>query len=145
MNTKEQALSKNIKYTITPNDMNFFYSDEARGIRLQVDYLKAEEKMKKEGVTHTIVVFGSARTKEDEKYYKEARKFGNMVGSSGETPQDSHVTIMTGGGPLHYSELLTTLIYKTGFKFYKFGEASALAVFNFGFILLVPIIFFIIV
>lgn len=51
------------------------------------------------------------------------------------------VLIMTGGGPLHYSELLTTLIYKTGFKFYKFGEASALAVFNFGFILLVSLVY----
>ncbi len=48
------------KYTITDEDMNFFYSDEARGVRLQVDYLKAEEKMKKEGIEHTIVVFGSA-------------------------------------------------------------------------------------
>jgi len=99
MDTEEQTLAKNQKYTITQNDIDFFYSDEARGIRLQVDYLKAEEKMKKEGVTHTIVVFGSARTKEDDKYYKEARKFGNLVGSSGESPQDSHVTIMTGGGP----------------------------------------------
>ena len=51
------------------------------------------------------------------------------------------VIIMTGGGPLHFSELLTTLIYKTGFKFYKFGEASALAAFNFGFILVISLVY----
>lgn len=51
------------------------------------------------------------------------------------------VLIMTGGGPLHFTELLTTLIYKTGFKFYKFGEAAALAVLNFGFILALSLLY----
>ncbi len=87
------------KYTITYEDMNFFYSNAARGVRLQVDYLKAEEKMKSEGVEHTIVVFGSARTKEDNINYKEARKFGRLVGKSGKGPEDCHITLMTGGGP----------------------------------------------
>ena len=99
MGIQEQTLSKREKYTITQDDMDFFYSDEARGVRLEVDYLKAEEKMRKEGVDHTIVVFGSARTKEDDKYYAEARKFGALVGSSGKNPEDCHVSIMTGGGP----------------------------------------------
>lgn len=99
MNIKEHEMMKHEKYTITQDDMDFFYSDEARGVRLEVDYLKAEEKMKKEGVDHTIVVFGSARTKEDDKYYAEARKFGTLVGSSGKNPEDCHVSIMTGGGP----------------------------------------------
>ena len=49
------------------------------------------------------------------------------------------VLIMTGGGPLHFSELLTTHIYKTGFRFYKFGEASAIAAFNFSFVLVISI------
>lgn len=99
MDINEQELSKLETYTITQDDMDFFYSNEARGVRLQVDYLKAEEKMKKEGIAHTIVVFGSARSKEDDKYYKEARKFGRLVGSSGDNPEDSHISIMTGGGP----------------------------------------------
>ena len=89
MNIKEHVLSKKEKYTITQDDIDFFYSDEARGIRLQVDYLKAEEKMKKEGVTHTIVVFGSARTKEEDKHYKEARKFGALWWlQAGKGPED---------------------------------------------------------
>jgi uncharacterized protein (TIGR00730 family) len=32
-------------------------------------------------------------------YYDEARLFGQLVGKSGKTPQDCHVTLMTGGGP----------------------------------------------
>lgn len=103
------------KYTITNEDMNFFYSDEARGVRLQVDYLKAEEQMKKEGIEHTIVVFGSARTREDDKYYKEARKFGKLVGSSGKSPEDCQVCIMTGGGP-GIMEAANRGAYDTGAK-----------------------------
>ncbi len=48
-------------FEVAEEDKNFIYSDEARGVRLQLDYLKAEVKMKKEGIDHTIVVFGSAR------------------------------------------------------------------------------------
>ncbi|GIU00266.1 hypothetical protein TSL6_07720 [Sulfurovum sp. TSL6] len=122
-------------YEIAEEDKNFIYSDEARGVRLQLDYLKAEVKMQKQGVDHTIVVFGSARIvefdiaikelKKIEKeleasphseallialkkaesivrkshYYDEARKFGQLVGKSGKSPEDMHVTLMTGGGP----------------------------------------------
>ncbi len=122
-------------FEIAEEDKNFIYSDEARGVRLQLDYLKAEVKMKKQGIDHTIVVFGSARIVEFDVamermkkienkleasphsetllaslkqaesmvrksiYYDEARKFGQLVGKSGKTPQDCHVTLMTGGGP----------------------------------------------
>ena len=122
-------------FEIAEEDKNFIYSDDARGVRLQLDYLKAEVKMKKHGIDHTIVVFGSARIvefdaamkkmKQIEKklegdthdealhaelkkaesmvrksiYYDEARKFGELVGTSGKKPEDSRVTLMTGGGP----------------------------------------------
>ena len=122
-------------FEVAEEDKNFLYSDEARGVRLQLDYLKAEVKMKKQGIDHTIVVFGSARIigfdaaikklKKIEKklklspnskklltalgvaekmlkkslYYDEARKFGQLVGRSGKSPEDCHVTLMTGGGP----------------------------------------------
>jgi len=96
---KKAQKRKREKYTISEEDLDFYYTDEARGLRLQVDYLKAEEKMKQEGVEYTIVVFGSARTPEDNINYQEARKFGAMVGKSGKSPQDCHLTLMTGGGP----------------------------------------------
>ncbi|MCO4845515.1 MAG: LOG family protein [Sulfurovum sp.] len=130
-----KAIVNDPTYEIAEEDKSFIYSDEARGVRLQLDYLKAEVKMNKQGIDHTIVVFGSARIvefdvamnelKKIEKellnsphseallsalkrcesmvgksiYYDEARKFGQLVGKSGKTPEDCHVTLMTGGGP----------------------------------------------
>ncbi|MEN8727977.1 MAG: LOG family protein [Sulfurovum sp.] len=130
-----KAIVNDPTYEVAEEDKNFIYSDEARGVRLQLDYLKAEVKMNKQGIDHTIVVFGSARIvefdvamkelKKIEKelensphsesllsalkraesmvrksiYYDEARKFGQLVGKSGKTPEDCHVTLMTGGGP----------------------------------------------
>ncbi len=130
-----KAIINDPTYEVAEEDKNFIYSDEARGVRLQLDYLKAEVKMNKQGIDHTIVVFGSARIVEfdvamkelrkTEKelensphsesllsalkraesmvrksiYYDEARKFGQLVGKSGKTPEDCHVTLMTGGGP----------------------------------------------
>ena len=51
------------------------------------------------------------------------------------------VLIMTGGGPLHYTELLSTFLYKTGFQYYKFGEAAVLSVLNFLIILVLSIVY----
>ncbi len=122
-------------FKVAEDDKNFLHSDEARGVRLQLDYLKAEVEMQKQGIDHTIVVFGSARIidektalkklKKIEKklkltpgsnkllnklwkaksmvkkslYYNEARKFGQLIGESGTSPEDCHITLMTGGGP----------------------------------------------
>jgi len=127
--------TKKSKYELTQDAVDFFYSDAARGIRLQVDYEKAEVRIKEAGIEHTIVVFGSARIKPSDValeeikriesalesnaldtsllqeleqakkalhqslYYEEARKFGQLVGKSGHGPDDSHVTLVTGGGP----------------------------------------------
>ncbi len=38
------------------------------------------------------------------------------------------VWILTRGGPMHRTELLSTLLYKQGFTFWEFGMASAIAV-----------------
>jgi len=94
-----QNILSGTSYAVAEEDKNFLYSDPARGVRLQLDYLKAEVKMREEGINHTIVVFGSARTPEDTPYYNEARTFGQMVGKSGKNPEDCYVTLMTGGGP----------------------------------------------
>jgi len=122
-------------YKMAEQDIDFLNSYETRGIRLELDYLKPELKMKEHGIEHTIVVFGSARIVErktalkrleriekmlkekpdDRKllrelyvaermvgksiYYDDARKFGQLVGRSGDAVEDSRVTLMTGGGP----------------------------------------------
>ncbi|WP_456486087.1 LOG family protein [Hydrogenimonas sp.] len=51
-------------YRLAEEDPDFLKSYEARGNRLELDYLKPELIMKKFGIEHTIVVFGSARIRE---------------------------------------------------------------------------------
>lgn len=42
-------------------DIAFLDGDDARGVRLQLDYLKPDRLLRQHGVEHTIVVFGSTR------------------------------------------------------------------------------------
>jgi len=69
-----QELIKNLMespgYKVASEDPLFMESYEARGIRLELDYLKAELSMHSLGNEHTIAVFGSARIVE----YKTAKK-----------------------------------------------------------------------
>ncbi len=131
-NEKEKALLKEIlnspTYKLAEDDKEFINTYEARGIRLELDYLKAELIMKEYGIEHTIVTFGSARilpkdvaqkrlemlleknSSEEEllkaakalemsRFYEDARKLGHLIGSSGKSPSDNRVMVMTGGGP----------------------------------------------
>lgn len=78
-----------------------------RAQRLAAGYLQAELVMRKHGIRHTIVVFGSTRIRESAQisttdqtdYYQVAREFGAIVGRSGRGPGDCRLTLMTGGGP----------------------------------------------
>jgi len=130
-----EEIMKSPTYMMPEEDVNFLNSYEARGVRLELDYLKTELKMNEYGIKHTIVVFGSARIVErdtamkrleaiqeeikkqkDDRvllrelyiaermvgksiYYEDARRFGQIVGTSGKTAEDCRVTLMTGGGP----------------------------------------------
>jgi len=49
--------------------------------------------------------------------------------------------VMTGGGPIHATELMTTYIYELSFNFYRFGKGAALAVFLFGINLIFTLIY----
>jgi len=69
-----EAIINDPTFEIAEEDKNFIYSDEARGVRLQLDYLKAEVKMQKQGIDHTIVVFGSARIVEFDVAMKALKK-----------------------------------------------------------------------
>ena len=48
-------------YRQADQDVDFLNEDGTRGVRLQIDYQKAETILKQAGVNHSIVVFGSAR------------------------------------------------------------------------------------
>jgi len=129
-----KRIMANPNYVEADRDIDFLRRDETRSVRLQVDYLKAEQLLEEHGIEHTIVVFGSTRIVEEAEakrnldalkraygeddskqlkkelriakkvlkkshYYDVARRFGEIVGSSGRGPEDAKVTLMTGGGP----------------------------------------------
>lgn len=66
-------------YKLAIEDVDFLNSDDARGIRLQLDYLKPELMMKKHGVKYTVVVFGSARIKEPQSAFKELGRIKKLL------------------------------------------------------------------
>ena len=122
-------------YLQADQDIDFLNQDEMLGVRLELDYLKAELLLRKHKVENTIVVFGSTRLQgpagaarkvaaaqaslaampddkelqrelkvaqsilEKSHYYEEARAFGRLVAEAGGGPQDSRLTLVTGGGP----------------------------------------------
>ncbi len=66
-------------YKLAIEDTNFLLSDETRGVRLQLDYLKPELIMQKYGIKRTIVVFGSARIKEPASAMRELEKIKDLL------------------------------------------------------------------
>jgi len=59
-----QAILDSPSYRQADQDTAFLNTDDARGVRLQIDYLKAELLLEQHQVRHTIVVFGSTRIPE---------------------------------------------------------------------------------
>src|ERR1700728_4483455 len=88
-------------YRLAALDPDFLLSDSMRGVRLQLEYEKAEERLRAWVVRSTIVVFGSARVRptgigrEAESsaaprpgdrsalWYEEARRFGRIASERG--------------------------------------------------------------
>lgn len=62
--SKLQAIFSSQSYLPAVDDSDFLDGDDARGIRLQLDYLKPEKALSAHGIRHTIVVFGSTRIME---------------------------------------------------------------------------------
>lgn len=58
---KLEIILNSPSYVPAIEDVNFLDGEDARGVRLQLDYLKPERLLKAHGVEATIVVFGSTR------------------------------------------------------------------------------------
>ena len=56
-----QAILASPNYRLADEDVDFLHRYDARGVRLQMDYLKAELLLAEHEIEHTIVVFGSTR------------------------------------------------------------------------------------
>jgi hypothetical protein len=59
-----KAILESPSYRQADQDVDFLGRDETRGVRLQLDYLKAEMLLEQHGIHQTIVVFGSTRIPE---------------------------------------------------------------------------------
>jgi uncharacterized protein (TIGR00730 family) len=59
-----RAIVQHPSYREADRDVDFLARNDTRGVRLQLDYLKAELLLHEHGVAHTIVVFGGTRVAE---------------------------------------------------------------------------------
>ncbi|HEY8580129.1 MAG TPA: LOG family protein [Beijerinckiaceae bacterium] len=106
--TPEAQLASS-SYRLAALDQDFLLSDSMRGVRFLLEYAKAELMLRQWLVRSTIVVFGSARVREDGPgrqafWYAQARDFGRLASQKGGAldghagmPRDN--VIATGGGP----------------------------------------------
>jgi uncharacterized protein (TIGR00730 family) len=104
MSIDNTAQKTSPSYRLPALDPDFLLGDSMRGVRLQLEYEKAEEILRAWTVRSTIVVFGSARTHPDKgTWYEEARRFGRIASErGGALKPDGSVrdnVIATGGGP----------------------------------------------
>jgi len=61
---KVKAIMQSPSYRLADEDVEFLSSSEARGPRLELDYLKPEMGMEQHNIRRTIVVFGGTRIRE---------------------------------------------------------------------------------
>ena len=95
-------------YILPALDQDFLLGDSMRGLRFQLEYEKAQEALRAYGIASTIVVFGSARVREDgpgrqAHWYAQARAFGYLASKEGGALDGDgrryENVIATGGGP----------------------------------------------
>tara|TARA_R110000787_G_scaffold6475_11_gene22667 strand:- start:7152 stop:7910 length:759 start_codon:yes stop_codon:yes gene_type:complete len=95
-------------YRLAALDPDFILGDSMRGARFMMEYAKAEEHLRAKNIVSTIVVFGSARVREDgeerqARVYESAREFGRIASERGGALNHNggkrENVIATGGGP----------------------------------------------
>jgi uncharacterized protein (TIGR00730 family) len=100
------------------SDEEFMTSEDTRGIRFQLEYLKPEFRLREHGIQSTVVLFGGARIPEPGKpawaarndtqkknleaasrYYTEARRFAQYASLTSRALNFRDYVVVTGGGP----------------------------------------------
>lgn len=99
---------KSPSFKLAALDQDYLLGDSTRGVRFMLEYQKAEEMLRAQRIASTIVVFGSARTREHgppnhAHWYAQAREFGRIASERGgalcEDGEERRNVIATGGGP----------------------------------------------
>jgi uncharacterized protein (TIGR00730 family) len=103
-----QAQRESGTYRLAETDRDFLLGNSMRGVHLQLEYQKVEERLRARGVRSTVVLFGGARIRSDgppqhRQWYHQTRSFARIVSQRGgaicamDSPRDN--VIATGGGP----------------------------------------------
>ena len=72
-------------YREADEDLGFLQEEETRGLRLQLEYLKAETLLRRHEIVHTIVVFGGTRILEPQAAH---RRLGECAAAADARPGD---------------------------------------------------------
>lgn len=110
--------TRSASYRLAYSDEEFLTSDETRGIRFQLEYMKTEFRLRERGINSTVVLFGGARIPEPgrdawaaknptqkknleaaSKYYYEARRFAQYASLTSKAGGFKDYVVVTGGGP----------------------------------------------
>jgi uncharacterized protein (TIGR00730 family) len=110
--------TRSATYRLAFADEEFMTSEDTRGIRFQLEYLKVEFLLRERGINSTIVLFGGARIpapgkapwaarnatqkknlKAASRYYHEARRFAQYASLTSKALDFKDYVIVTGGGP----------------------------------------------
>src|SRR5689334_14848335 len=95
-------------YKLAALDQDFLLGESMRGVRFLLEFAKADEALREAGVRSTLVVFGSARVREngptrEAHWYAQARLFGRIASERGGALNPNgrirDNVIATGGGP----------------------------------------------
>jgi uncharacterized protein (TIGR00730 family) len=105
-------------YRLAFSDEDFMTSEELRGVRFQLEYLKPELRLRERGINSTVVLFGGARIPEpgaephagrteiarrnlaaSARYYDEARRFAQYASLTSKALDHKEYVVVTGGGP----------------------------------------------
>jgi uncharacterized protein (TIGR00730 family) len=108
MNDELPPQMRSPSYRLAALDQDFLLGDSMRGVRFLLEFAKADEILRAAGVRSTLVVFGSARVREqgparEAYWYAQARQFGRIASERGGA-LNGHFefrdnVIATGGGP----------------------------------------------
>jgi uncharacterized protein (TIGR00730 family) len=116
--TPETPQTLSATYRLAFSDEEFMTSEDTRGIRFQLEYLKPEFRLREKGINSTVVLFGGARIPEPGKpawaarnetqaknlesasrYYEEARRFARYASLTAGALDFRDYVVVTGGGP----------------------------------------------
>jgi len=85
-----RALLSSPSYRRADQDVDFLERDEARGLRLNLEYLKPELLLAEHGIRHTVVVFGSTRLTEPATAQRRAERLEQALQSRPHDPELRH-------------------------------------------------------